>query len=230
MARGTRPSSERCPRCALPPAHCICAELPRVPTRTRIVVIRHARELYKPSGTARLAALALPGLELIDYRDEPGTVEPPWLTRGPIVRPLPVLPPEAVGARLAALAPAHLLFPTGRPMDQLDDGTGAGPRTLIVLDGTWRQARAMYTRIPGLGRMPALRLADATPEGPRLRRPIRPGERSTLEAIADALAALEGEEIAAPLRALHRRFVLAAESWRWGAAGRPAETRRSPGG
>jgi DTW domain-containing protein len=183
-----------------------------------VVLVRHARELYKPSGTARVTALAMPELELIDYRDEPGAEEPSWLSSGPILRTQPVLPPEAIGARLRELGQPHLLFPTGRPLGAVRPP----PSTIVVLDGTWRQARSMFQRIPGLSALPSVRLDDATPTGERLRRSAREGERSTLEAIADAIALLEGEEAAAPLRRLHARFVEAAITARWGPGGRPA--------
>jgi DTW domain-containing protein YfiP len=208
--------AQRCPRCDLSPARCICAGLPTVRTRTRIVVVRHGRELRKPSGTARIAALAMPELVLWDYRDEHGESAPLWLQHErEIKRTLPVWPPEEIGRRLGELERPCLLFPTGRPLSEI-----APPRTLVVLDGTWRQARAMYQRIEGVAALPQARL-EGMPAGDRLRRPVRPGERSTLEAIADAIAVLEGEEAAAPLRDLHARFVGAAVSARWGPNGRP---------
>jgi DTW domain-containing protein YfiP len=188
-----------------------------VRTRTRIVIVRHGRELRKPSGTARVAALAMPDLELIDYRDEPGEAPPRWLAEErELVRTVPVLPPEGVGTRLARLPSPHLLFPTGSPLDPTRP-----PSTLIVLDGTWRQARAMFQRIPGLAALPAVRLAGVARVTERLRRPVREGERSTLEAIAEAIEILEGAGLAAPLHALHARFVGAAIRSRWGPGGRP---------
>jgi DTW domain-containing protein YfiP len=190
-------------RCALPPGYCLCEEVPHVAARTQIVVVRHIRELEKPSGTTRIAALALPSLTIVEYRDEPGARLPDWIAERPYAQGVLVEPPEGVGARLAALEGAALLFPTGRALAELT----TRPRTLVVLDGTWRQARAMYQRIPGAARLPALQLVSAASEMTRLRRPIREGERSTLEAIADALDELEGESVARPLRTLHARFV-----------------------
>jgi len=193
---------ERCPRCALVPSFCICADLPRITTRTKVVIVRHVRELFRPSGTARIAALALPNSELIDYRDEAGAL-PAWLADDPQARGASALPPELVGERLRSLGSAHLLFPTGRDPAELS----SPPSALVILDGTWRQARAMYQRIPGAAALPALRLPPGGAPILRLRLPRRAGDRSTLEAIADALRALEGDELAAPLVALHERFV-----------------------
>ena len=200
---------------------CVCEAITPVQTRTRIVVVRHGRELRKPSGTARIAALALPQLELIDYRDEPGDAAPAWLLHETeLERTLPVLPPELVGERLRMLPAAHLLFPTGRSLGEI----APPPQTLIVLDGTWRQARAMYQRIPGLAALPAARITSIAPSVERLRKPVREGERSTLEAIAEAIAFIEGDEVAAPLFALHARFVHTAITARWGPAGRPPKS------
>ncbi|MEO6952455.1 MAG: tRNA-uridine aminocarboxypropyltransferase [Polyangia bacterium] len=189
---------DRCPRCVMMRSACICDALPTVVTRTRIVIIRHARELVKPSGTARIAVLALPNAEIIDYRDEQGDT-PAWV-QALHPRPEEVLGPDAVAARLRALPSPHLLFPTGRT-------SADAPPTLVVLDGTWRQARQMFRRIPGVPALPTVSLDASAVAVVRLRNAFRAEERSTLEAIADAIAALEGVEVAAPLHALHERFV-----------------------
>ena len=177
---------------------CLCAALPTVQTRTRIVIVRHVRELVKPSGTARIAGLALPHAEIIDYRDEQGAT-PAWVT-SLHPRPEEVLSPDAVAARLRSMDAPHLLFPTGRT-------STTAPPTLVVLDGTWRQARQMFRRIPGVSGLPTVSLDASAVTTVRLRNAFRAGERSTLEAIADAIASLEGEDVAAPLHALHDRFV-----------------------
>lgn len=177
---------------------CICEALPSVVTRTRIVIVRHARELVKPSGTARIAALALPGAEIIEYRDEQGDT-PAWV-RALHPDPERVLGPDAVAERLRALPSPHLLFPTGRT-------SRVAPPTLVILDGTWRQARQMFRRIPGVPALPTVSLDSTAASVARLRNAFRAEERSTLEAIADAIAMLEGEDVAAPLHALNERFV-----------------------
>ena len=160
------------------PHACLCAAVTLVPTRTRVLVLRHAAERHKPSSTARLAALALPGCRLVDYGDGP----------------LPELD----------LADTWLLYP---------DGASAAarppPAQLLVLDGTWQQARRMLYRIPELRALPRLTLPAHTPL-PHLRRQPRAGAMSTLEAIARALALLEGDAIAAPLEKLLDQLVSSA--------------------
>ena len=63
-----------CAACYLEPALCLCAIVPRVETKTRFVILRHFVEATKRTNSARIAALALPRCEIVDYGnkgDEP---------------------------------------------------------------------------------------------------------------------------------------------------------------
>src|SRR5436309_976551 len=53
-----------CARCRRPMRACYCAHLPRIETKTRVVVVQHPRERDVPIGTARMATLCLPNSEL----------------------------------------------------------------------------------------------------------------------------------------------------------------------
>ena len=57
----------RCPRCRLLPELCLCADIPTLATRTRIVVVRHASEVSRTSNTGHLAVAALSNSLLVDY-------------------------------------------------------------------------------------------------------------------------------------------------------------------
>lgn len=173
----------RCPTCLVLRTHCICAELPRVETRTRVLVVRHQREGWKSTGTARIAGLALPNLRLLEYGED---AQPA----------LDELPGE-LGAGTA------LLFPS----DEAPQVDLASVQRLVVLDGTWRQVRRMYQRLPALHGLPRLALPAKAEKVLRLRESSLEEGRSTLEAIADALGLLEGDAVAGPLHALHARYV-----------------------
>ncbi|MFT3711309.1 MAG: tRNA-uridine aminocarboxypropyltransferase [Archangium sp.] len=172
----------RCRKCFILEAHCICARVPTVQTRTEVIVVRHERESWKSTGTARIAALAMPNLKFVEYREDaqPALTELPSVTSG-----------------------AHLLFP----------GEGAGPLTqgvtrLIVLDGTWRQTRKMFGKLPMLHSVPKVALPPAgEAKVMRLRESSFEEGRSTIEAIAEAIALIEGADVAAPLHALHADYV-----------------------
>lgn len=173
----------RCPTCQVLRTHCICPEVPRVETRTRVLVVRHQREGWKSTGTARIAGLALPNLRLLEYGED---AQPA----------LDALPGE-LGEGTFLLFPAD----AATPVDV------AQVKRLVVLDGTWRQVRRMYQRLPALHALPRLALPVKAEKVLRLRETSLEEGRSTLEAIADALGLVEGAAAAAPLHALHARYV-----------------------
>jgi DTW domain-containing protein YfiP len=170
----------RCLRCRL--RSCRCDAIPRVQTRTRLVIVRHAAERTKPTNTAHFARLALPDCQLIEYGAEEAALDE------------------------SALAgdDAWVLFPDG---DRAPPA-GARPARLIILDGSWSQARRMRQRIRALRGLPFLSL-PARPGRLRLRRPHDPSGMSTLEAIAGAVALLEGPAVAEPLDRFHDLIVSA---------------------
>ena len=177
-----------CPRCLLKLEICVCSVLPRVETRTEVVLIRHLTERRLTSNTGRFAALSLPNSRICEY----GGGEPFDAAR-----------------LLAAGTATALLYCSGpaRPLPFI-------PERLIVLDGSFRQARRMYKRVPELRELPELSLPAPAVTPTRLRTPTQPEGMSTIEAIAAALATLEGSEVAAPLWALHAELVRRADALR----------------
>jgi DTW domain-containing protein YfiP len=181
MRSSTSPDmTGRCRRCYLLQAACLCAELPTIPTRTQVLVVRHALESWKTTNTARFAQLAMPNLRILEY----GGREP--------MDPAPILEPGT-----------WLVF----PQTEAEQPTGAAPRQIVVLDGTWAQARRMMKRYPAFRGLP--RLALPLPKQPwrNLRQAPFPGALSTLEAIGEALRPLEGDAVAEQLRALNDQLV-----------------------
>ena len=92
-----------------------------------------------------------------------------------------------------------LLFPDGAaPTSNLPP-----PKRLVVVDGSWPQARKMVQRVAAFRRLPRLSLVQPAEDRVRLRQPPNPQCRSTLEAVADALTLLEGPHKGEPLHELH---------------------------
>ena len=79
------------------------------------------------------------------------------------------------------------------------------PSTLVVLDGSWSQSRKMMQRVPELRSLQRWSLPSLP--GRRSLRASPPGGMSSLEAIAEAIAALEGEELGAAVRELHEALI-----------------------
>ncbi len=173
----------RCKRCWVRLEFCVCGDVVPVRPRTEVVVVRHIRESWKSTGTARAASLALPTLTCLDYHEDAqpalGALEP------------------------LAQSGTFVLFPK-EPTAPWD---GEPVKRLIVLDGTWRQTRRMFQRLPVLHALPRLALSAKAEPVLRLREGTLAEGRSTLEAIADALQRLEGPQVSAPLHAFHALFV-----------------------
>jgi DTW domain-containing protein YfiP len=144
----------------------------------------HVAEKNLTSNTARLATHALVNSEIR-------------------LRGLPDQRVESEGLGENAL----VLFPSD-DAEELTPELVAGlaqPVTLVVPDGTWRQARKAAQREPGLQGLRRVKLpAGGPPSEYRLR--VEPNDHSvcTFEAIARALGVLEGPEVQAKLETLFR--------------------------
>ncbi|HEY4184534.1 MAG TPA: tRNA-uridine aminocarboxypropyltransferase [Polyangia bacterium] len=196
-------SSARCGACRLVQRDCLCHMVPRIPTRTRVVLVMHQLEDRKTSNTGRLAHRCLPNSEIV-IRGDPERSRHAQETRLAARAGLP--PPSLVTPRLpapdnAGAAPRDwtlhgdpvLLFPhpDARPLESWRDHPR--PLTLIVPDGTWTQGQRVRHRTPGLASIPCATIARIAPSNYRLRRTVDPARLATLEAIAEALGVLEGE-------------------------------------
>lgn len=187
-----------CPACRQPAEGCWCPGVAAHRPRARVVFLQHPREARNPLGTARMAHLCLPGSSLwvgIDFAGDPRRL---------------VLQ-EAERGRLAVVYPA----PGARPASEL--ARWAGPMTLLFLDGTWWQARKLWRSNPWLRELPAYRIEPEAPSRYLIRGEPAPHCLSTVEAVAAALDALEGEPgrhaaMLAPLDALVARQLQHADS------------------
>ena len=167
MARPT------CPRCLRPTRVCYCAHLPTLPTRTRVIVVQHPREAGMPIGTAHMARLCLPNAEL---------------HVGVRVREMPALQRAlADDAR-----PVALLYPGEGARDLLSDPPDEAV-TLVVVDGTWAHARKLVRHNPELAALPRYALRPTSPSEYRIRKEPSFECVSTIESLALALGALEGD-------------------------------------
>jgi DTW domain-containing protein YfiP len=151
------------------------------------VILQHPRERDMPIGTARMATLCLPSAALhvgVRWGEHP--------------------------ALAAALAdPSHppiLLYPGPGARDVLREPP-RGPVTLVVVDGTWSQARTVVRDNPILQALPRYAFDAPEPSQYRIRKEPRAEYCSTIEALMYVLGALEGDParfraLLEPLRAM----------------------------
>lgn len=158
-----------CERCLRPQTHCLCALIPRLDSRTRVLLLQHPSEVNHALNTARLAALGLRNAEL--RVGEVFEDLEQWLTQ----------PGYRTG----------LLFP-GEGAQALQAYAGdERPWLLVVPDGTWRKARKLLHVNPLLATLPRVTLGALQPSRYRLRKAPGEGSLSTIEAVTQALNVLE---------------------------------------
>ncbi|HUE93726.1 tRNA-uridine aminocarboxypropyltransferase [Pseudomonas sp.] len=164
-------SRPQCPRCSRPLEHCLCALIPQLHSRTRLLILQHPSEVKHALNTARLAALGLCNAEL---------------RVGEVFENLPELLAQP-GYQ------ACLLFPGegALPLLQFAEQAAGQPTLLVVPDGTWRKARKLLHCNPLLAALPRVSLEPGLQSRYRLRKAPQAGVLSTIEAIVSALATLE---------------------------------------
>lgn len=161
----------RCYVCRRPRRMCFCASIPSVANRTEVVLLQHTRERHHPFNTARIVRRALQRCRLIVDHNT-----------GFAARELPLQD----GA-------AALLYP-GSEATLLNGQAGIDRvRQLVVIDGTWHQAKTVVRDVPALQGLPCFRLQPATPGQFRIRREPTATSLSTIEATVAALRVLEPE-------------------------------------
>ncbi len=200
----TLPAS-RCPGCRLRHHHCICEQIPRLENRTRLLLAIHHIEYARLSNTGLFAWRALEQASLFVHGHPSRRGVTLQLPDG--VAPVLLHPPaeesDDSAPRETAGGPARSLREIAA-----ERRPGSPPLTLLVPDGSWPQTRRMVRRIPALAAAPRARLSGAPPSRyGGLRRAQRPGQLSTLEAIAHALGELGEAEVARRLLELFDAFV-----------------------
>lgn len=172
----------RCERCRMLNEVCLCEDIPNLRLQTRLVLIMHRREVARTTATGRLAVHALPHSELHIH--------------GHADQPVDLTHLFAEERRVLLLFPFEDAVPLG------PEHREGGPVTLVVPDGSWKQARRAARRVPGLDRAERVCLPDGPPTAWGLRQERRSGGLATLEAIARALGILESVAVQQELEEL----------------------------
>ncbi|HVT09328.1 MAG TPA: tRNA-uridine aminocarboxypropyltransferase [Polyangia bacterium] len=183
MSRRRKPHL-RCEACRMHRSLCICGLLPRLETRTRVLLVIHQLEAVKPTNTGVIAARCLPNSAVV-YRG-----------RGPDDSP-------SIERELARDGVTSLFLFPHADATPLESWRGRDERIqLVVPDATWSQAARMRGRIArGL---PCVSLPARGVGADRLRAAPRPGRMATLEAVAAALGILEGPAVDEALMRVYR--------------------------
>jgi len=161
---------ERCYQCFRPKSLCFCAAIPEIDYRTDVLILQHIGERSHAFNTARIVHKALRQCRLIvDHNQRFGAQQ------------LPIQ------------ANSGLLYPGANAPTLAELPAAERPAQLVIIDGTWHQAKTIVRDVPQLKALPCFRLAPSSPGQYRIRREPDSQSLSTLEATVAALQALEPE-------------------------------------
>ena len=201
------PPAEACPRCHKPPALCVCDAIVPLDNRIEVLILQHPQEQDRSLGTARLTAL--------HFRHALLKVGLSWPSLTKILgRPTD---PQRWAILYLGSVKAKAVLPdrdivvvnkNGNAVDHQDTAL-RGIEGIILLDGTWSQAKALWWRNGWMLKCKRVVLGPKRPSRyGKLRREPRSDGLSTIEAAGMLLARLERKpEIETALHASFERLL-----------------------
>ena len=200
------PNAE-CPRCRKPPALCVCEGITPIDNQVALLILQHPQEQDRELGTAQLTALHFKNAQLKIGLSWPSLTK--ILGRPADPRRWAILYLGSV--RAAAVLPDRDIVAVNRKGNAVDDQDTALREIegIVLLDGTWSQAKALWWRNGWMLKCQRVVLGPKRRSRyGRLRREPRSDGLSTLEAAAMLLARLEGRpEIETALIASFERLL-----------------------
>ena len=192
-----------CPKCQKKESLCICDLISPATTKLHVLILQHPQEPDKELGSARVANLALKNSTLRVGLSWPNLSKA--LGR-PVIHGnwgVLFLGGKAEKSRIKQAASNRVTIAT-KPGVVLDPSK-VHLEGIVVLDGTWAQAKTMWWRNPWLLKLKRLTLNPSRPSlYGRLRKEPRRECLSTIESVAEALEVL-GED-ASVCDGLRRHF------------------------
>ncbi|QNK66573.1 tRNA-uridine aminocarboxypropyltransferase [Variovorax sp. PAMC26660] len=193
LARSAKPflarggfKRERCAGCRLLPTHCMCSLRPSVDTRAGVCLLMADIEPLKPSNTGWLIADVVADTFAFGWartETDPALLA---LLSDPQWQPYVVFPGQYA-------APERVVRAVQSP-EPIRGETGKRP-LFILLDGTWAEARKMFSRSPYLDPLPVLSLEPEQASQYKLRNSGRDDHFCTSE-VAALCMRLAGEHVA----------------------------------
>jgi len=196
-----------CPRCGKPAALCVCADVVPEDNAIELLILQHPQEQDRMLGTARLTALHFKRATLKIGLSWPSLSK--ILGRSVDPQRWAILYLGSLNAR--ELAPDADIVAVGRK-GEVEPNQRALLRSIegvILLDGSWSQAKALWWRNPWMLKCRRVILGPRAPSRyGRLRREPRPDGLSTIEAAAMLIGRLEQRsEVEAHLIASFERLL-----------------------
>jgi DTW domain-containing protein len=197
-----------CPHCGKPLPLCICDSITPIESRISLLILQHPQEQDRALGTARLTALHFDDAVLKIGLSWPSLSKA--LGR-PVADPSRWAVLYLGSAKASDLDTESEIVAINRKGEIADNQRAIlkGIEGIVLLDGTWSQAKALWWRNPWMLKCQRVILGPKRPSAyGQLRREPRRDGLSTIEAAAMLLAALERRpEIAAALNGSFDRML-----------------------
>jgi DTW domain-containing protein YfiP len=187
-----------CERCQKTPELCVCSSLQSLKTKHHVLILQHPQEPDKDLGSARLAHLSLPNSTLKVGLSWPNLTKALGREAQPSKWAVLYLGSGVKGKATAERL--QFVSKAGAPVAPPSDGIEG----IVILDGTWSQAKALWWRNAWLLKLKRVVLI---PKSKSLYRELRREPRgeclSTIESLAEALGALgESAEVETGLKSV----------------------------
>lgn len=185
-----------CPTCLRPLPQCICGKTEALETAARILILQHPQEQYKLLNSAMLLHLAVKksilrvGLSWRNFAHALGEEADVGSWAALYLKGI-----EEPSRKIEMFSPKGLLLPIKTTF-----------RGIVIIDGSWKQAKAMWWRNPWL-----LKLSRVTlnPDHPSLRGQAKKHGLATIEAVAMAFDCLgENAAVGESLRRQYEELIV----------------------
>ena len=201
-------SAADCPRCRKPLPLCICDSVTPIQSRLSLLILQHPQEQDRALGTARLTALHFANATLKIGLSWPSLAKALGRPVADPSRWAVLYLGSAKAADLDTDAEIVAINSKGE-LEHNQRGVLSAIEGVVLLDGTWSQAKALWWRNAWMLKCQRIILGPRQPSryGHLRREPRRDG-LSTIEAAATLIAGLEKRpEIAATLNASFERML-----------------------
>lgn len=179
-----------CEHCGYPQKTCICSHISTVHTSLEIVIIQHEKEGFHAKNTARLVSLCIPSTRIILANNV-----------------------DAMQSLSEQCSPRHsvLIYPSEHsvPIENVNTITRTEVRTLVLIDGSWKQAFGLVKQNPWLAKLQVFHFASAPPSNYTIRHTTISSALSTLEATAYAIQCIEQVDVSG----LHKAQKALQDKW-----------------
>ena len=181
----------RCESCLLPLNSCVCDARPEPVARSAFLLLMYEGEYYKPSNTGRLVAdITRENFAFLWNRTQPDEALLALLAE-PRYQPIIVFP--------------HQYARPERCVSGIVDVAGRIP-LFVMLDGTWREAKKMFSKSPYLDKFPVLGIEPEKLSAYALREAAHSYHLCTAEVAAEVLRLANDEEAASELYQYFEEF------------------------